>query len=66
MTLFMLFMFEGTVVFQRLQNFKRLRAMRVPAQQIWVHREHKWSQIMSDEIYPGDVVMLSRDKSKKK
>jgi len=31
MTLFMLFMFEGTVVFQRLQNFKRLRAMRVPA-----------------------------------
>ena len=29
MTLFMLFTFEGTVVFQRLQNFKRLRAMRV-------------------------------------
>jgi cation-transporting ATPase 13A1 len=66
MTLVMLFMFEGTVVFQRLQNFKRLRAMRVPAQPIWVHRSNKWSQIMSDEIYPGDVVMLSRDKSKKK
>jgi len=30
MTLVMLFVFEGTVVFQRLQNFKRLRAMRVP------------------------------------
>ena len=29
MQLFMLFFFEGTVVFQRLQNFKRLRAMRV-------------------------------------
>ncbi|MFN9906189.1 MAG: hypothetical protein ACK56F_08715 [bacterium] len=40
--------------------------MRVPAQPIWVHRSSKWSQIMSDEIYPGDVVMLSRDKSKKK
>jgi len=38
MTLAMLFVFEGTVVFQRLQNFKRLRAMRVPAQSIWVHR----------------------------
>jgi cation-transporting ATPase 13A1 len=29
MSLGMLFMFEGTVVFQRLMNFKRLRAMRV-------------------------------------
>lgn len=66
MTLFMLFMFEGTVVFQRLQNFKRLRAMRVPAQPIWVYRQHKWTQLMSDELYPSDLVMLSRDKSKKK
>lgn len=38
----------------------------MPAQSIWVHRQNKWSQIMSDEIYPGDVVMLGRDKSKKK
>ena len=29
MTLFMLFIFEGTVVMQRLQNMKRLRSMRI-------------------------------------
>ena len=40
--------------------------MRVPAQPIWVHRKNKWTQIMSDELYPTDVIMLSRDKSKKK
>jgi manganese-transporting P-type ATPase len=28
MSLVMLFIFEGTVVFQRLMNFRRLRAMR--------------------------------------
>ena len=42
MSLAMLFIFEGTVVMQRLQNFKRLRAMRVDPQQIWVHRQNKW------------------------
>jgi len=64
MSLGMLFMFEGTVVFQRLMNFKRLRAMRVQPYQLWVHRNDKWTQIMSDEIYPGDVVLIERDKDK--
>jgi cation-transporting ATPase 13A1 len=40
--------------------------MRVAPQQIWVFRQNKWQQIMSDEIYPGDVIMLLRDKNKKK
>ena len=31
MQLWMLFFFEGTVVFQRMQNFKRLKEMRVDA-----------------------------------
>ena len=59
-------MFEGTVVFQRLNNFKRLRAMRVEPQPIWVHRQNKWTQLPSDELYPNDVVILQRDKTKKK
>jgi cation-transporting ATPase 13A1 len=42
MSLGMLFMFEGTVVMQRLQNYKRLRKMRVDPQPIWVYRENKW------------------------
>ena len=62
----MLFIFEGTVVFQRLMNFKRLRAMRVAPQQLWVHRDSKWIQIMSDEIYPNDIILLQRNTAKKK
>lgn len=42
MSVGMLFVFEGTVVFQRLMNFKRLRAMRVAPQQLWAHRDSKW------------------------
>lgn len=38
--------------------------MRVAARQLWVHRQGKWSQIMSDEVYPGDVILVSRDKTK--
>lgn len=40
--------------------------MRVPAFPIWAHRFSKWTQIMSDEVYPGDVVMLQRNKTAKK
>ena len=61
MQLWMLFFFEGTVVFQRMQNFKRLKEMRVDARQLWVHRQGKWTQRMSDALYPGDVILLDRD-----
>ena len=47
-------------------NFKRLRAMRIAPQQLWVHRNAKWTQIMSDEIFPGDIVLIERDKEKDK
>ena len=60
----MLFFFEGTVVFQRMMNFKRLRAMRVSPQPIYVHRQGKWQQTTSDEVYPGDVVLISHNKAK--
>lgn len=40
--------------------------MRVAPQQLWAHRDSKWVQIMSDEIYPGDVIMLQRNKEKKR
>ena len=66
MSLVMLFIFEGTVVFQRLQNFKRLRAMRVAPQQILIYRKDKWHQIMSSEVYPGDIISIKRDATAKK
>ncbi len=60
MQLWMLFFFEGTVVFQRVQSFKRLRAMRVAHRQVWVHREGKWELRTSGLVYPGDVILLTR------
>ena len=38
--------------------------MRVAARQLWAHRSNKWIQIASTEIYPGDIILLSRDKTK--
>jgi P-type E1-E2 ATPase len=62
----MLFFFEGTVVMQRLQNMQRLRSMRKPAEEIWVHRGNKWVKIMTSELYPGDIVLIHRVQGKKK
>jgi len=38
--------------------------MRVTPRSLWCHRSGKWQQIMSDEVFPGDVIMISRDKTK--
>lgn len=56
----MIFMFEGTVVTQRLQNMKRLRSMRIPPQELYVRRMERWVKIMSDDLYPGDIVLLKK------
>ena len=40
--------------------------MRKPGEEIWVHRGNKWEKIMTDDLYPGDVILLSRDGTKKK
>jgi magnesium-transporting ATPase (P-type) len=36
--------------------------MRKPPLPIWVHREGKWDNIMTYDLYPGDIVLLARDK----
>lgn len=54
----MLFFFEGTVVMQRLQNMKRLRSMRKPAEDIWIYRKGKWEKTMTDDLFPGDIVLI--------
>ena len=64
MQLGMLFFFEGTVTFQRVHNFKRLRAMRVTPRPVWVYRQGKWLCLQSDALFPGDVILLDRDTRK--
>lgn len=57
-TLFMLVMFECTVVWQRLRTLTEFRTMSVVPYGIMVCRDGKWSQIQSDELLPGDVVSV--------
>ncbi|KAI0319700.1 endoplasmic reticulum Ca-transporting P-type ATPase [Amylostereum chailletii] len=59
-TLFMLVMFECTVVYQRLRTLTEFRTMSVVPYSIQVLRDSKWSAIQSDELLPGDVVSIVR------
>ncbi|KAI9494361.1 hypothetical protein BDB00DRAFT_818855 [Zychaea mexicana] len=61
-TLFMLIVFEATVVFQRLKTIGEFRAMNQKPFTVYVKREKKWIQIESDELLPGDVVSITRTK----
>jgi hypothetical protein len=39
---------------------KRLRGMRVAAQELYAHRFGRWVKITSDEIYPGEIILLRK------
>ncbi|GAB7359018.1 hypothetical protein MBLNU230_g5091t1 [Neophaeotheca triangularis] len=61
-TLFMLVVFESTVVWQRQKTLKEFRGMSIKPYEIYVRRENKWKQIMSDQLLPGDLVSVGRTK----
>ncbi|KAI7902263.1 uncharacterized protein BX663DRAFT_474233 [Cokeromyces recurvatus] len=61
-TLFMLVVFECTVVYQRLRTIGEFRGMNQKPYPIYVKREKKWIEIQSDELLPGDVVSITRTK----
>jgi cation-transporting ATPase 13A1 len=44
---------------------KRLRGMRVAACELHVLRMGRWVKVLSDEIYPGEVVIIKKNKDKK-
>jgi len=60
--LFMILMFEGTVVFSRLQSLKALRGMGNKARSVWVHRLGQWTMIETTQLLPGDIMSLTRVK----
>lgn len=39
--------------------------MRIPPQELYVRRMGRWSKIMSDDLYPGDVVMIEKPTKQK-
>ncbi|KZT06595.1 endoplasmic reticulum Ca-transporting P-type ATPase [Laetiporus sulphureus 93-53] len=59
-TLFMLVVFECTVVWQRLRTLTEFRTMSVAPYPISCMRDDKWVTIQSDELLPGDIVSVVR------
>ncbi|KAF8664216.1 hypothetical protein AX16_000779 [Volvariella volvacea WC 439] len=59
-TLFMLIVFECTVVWQRVRTLTEFRTMSVAPYPIQVYRNGKWEEIQSDNLLPGDVVSIVR------
>lgn len=61
-TLFMLVVFESTVVWQRQRTLKEFRGMSIKPYDVFVYRENKWKEILSDALLPGDLVSVGRTK----
>ncbi|ROW16608.1 hypothetical protein VPNG_01618 [Cytospora leucostoma] len=61
-TLFMLVVFESTVVWQRQRTLNEFRGMSIKPYDIWVYRLGKWTEVQSDKLLPGDLVSVGRTK----
>lgn len=61
-TAFMLVVFECTVVFQRVRTLTEFRTMSISPYPIQVFRDGKWSEVISSELVPGDLVSILRTK----
>ncbi|KAJ3051115.1 hypothetical protein HK097_007915 [Rhizophlyctis rosea] len=61
-TLVMLFVFESTVVFQRLKNLQEFRSMSIKPYDINVYRKGEWTVLLTDALIPGDIVSIIRPK----
>jgi len=59
-TLFMLVVFESTVVWQRQRTLTEFRGMSIKPYDIWVFRENRWTELKSDALLPGDLVSVGR------
>ncbi|KAG1795219.1 hypothetical protein EV424DRAFT_1475431 [Suillus variegatus] len=62
-TLFMLVMFECTVVWQRVKTLTEFRTMAVAPYPIQCYRHSQWVTVQSDELLPGDLVSVARQQS---
>lgn len=58
----MLVAFESTVVFQRQKTLGEFRTMSIKPYFLQVYRLNRWIELMSDEIFPGDLISIDRTK----
>ena len=61
-TLFMLVVFESTVVWQRQRTLNEFRGMSIKPYDVWVFRQNKWEETQSDKLLPGDLISVGRTK----
>ncbi|KAH9475933.1 Manganese-transporting ATPase 4 [Psilocybe cubensis] len=59
-TLFMLIVFECTVVWQRVRTLTEFRTMSVAPYPIQCFRNGKWQTVQTDKLLPGDIVSVAR------
>ncbi|KAF8528348.1 endoplasmic reticulum Ca-transporting P-type ATPase [Hysterangium stoloniferum] len=57
-TLFMLVVFECTVVFQRVRTLTEFRTMSITPYPIQCRRNNTWITVQTDELVPGDLVSV--------
>lgn len=62
-TLFMLVMFECTLVIQRLKNISEFQTMNLPISSLTIWREGRWVKggILSEDLVPGDIILLGKE-----
>jgi len=57
-TLVMLLVFESIIVTQRQMNWRRMKSMRVPPEDVKVFRHRQWIEMSSKDLLPGDLISL--------
>ncbi|KAG6833024.1 hypothetical protein H0H87_012282 [Tephrocybe sp. NHM501043] len=62
-TLFMLVVFECTVVWQRVRTLTEFRTMSVAPYPINVYRNGRWANVQTDTLLPGDLVSVVRQQA---
>ena len=61
-TLFMILVFEATVVFSRVKCLSALKGMGNGPRPLLVYRMERWIVIGSQDLLPGDIVSLTKQK----
>ena len=58
--LFMILMFEATVVFSRVKSLQALKGMGSKPRPVYVYRMEEWIEVESCDVLPGDILSLTR------